>query len=152
MRGDAATAFEQLWAEFEKSTQPAGPPADSDVSALEGEVRYRIVKHRRRERSLRQAKLEQFLKDAPDGVLRCEVPGCGFDFENVYGEAGAGYAQVHHRLPLSESDVIVETRLEDLAVVCANCHAIIHRGNACRPLDGLIVSKDGPVASEQAQW
>jgi 5-methylcytosine-specific restriction protein A len=28
--------------------------------------------------------------------------------------------------------------LKDLAIVCANCHAMIHRNGECRPLEGLI--------------
>jgi predicted HNH restriction endonuclease len=66
------------------------------------------------------------------------VPRCGFDFERAYGELGRGYAHVHHKRPLSERDGDEVTRLEDLAVVCANCHAMIHLGNQCRPLDALI--------------
>src|SRR5262245_48779112 len=31
-----------------------------------------------------------------------------------------------------------EVKLKDLAVVCANCHVMIHMGGKCRPLAGLI--------------
>jgi hypothetical protein len=87
---------------------------DDSVSALEGEARSRMVR------------------------LRCEVAGCRFDFEAVYGAIGAGYAHVHHLRPLSEAEMPVKTTLADLAVVCANCHAMIHLGGACRPLADLI--------------
>ena len=39
--------------------------------------------------------------------------------------------------PLSETGP-TDTLLEDLAVVCANCHAMIHRGGECRPIASLI--------------
>jgi hypothetical protein len=58
-----------------------------------------------------------------------------------------GYAHVHHLRPLSEARGSVTTRLEDLAIVCANCHAIIHRDGACRPLDGLIQRTKGASGS-----
>ena len=66
------------------------------------------------------------------------VSKCGFDFEAVYGELGRDYAQVHHLKPLADRTKPSQTKLDDLAVVCANCHAMIHRGGKCRPLDKLI--------------
>ena len=41
--------------------------------------------------------------------------------------------------PLSESEEARSTRLSDLAIVCANCHVMIHRGGGCRAPDELIV-------------
>jgi hypothetical protein len=111
---------------------------DESVTGLEGEVRSRMVRHRFRERELREAKLAEAKRRDPNGRLRCEVPGCGFDFEAVYGAIGAGYAQVHHLRPLGEAMTPVKTTLGDLAVVCANCHAMIHLGGGCRPLADLI--------------
>ena len=75
---------------------------------------------------------------AGEGRLPCEVPGCAFDFLAVYGEIGTGYAQVHHRRPLSDRTRPSETRLSELVVVCANCHVMIHRGGECRPLETLL--------------
>ncbi len=111
---------------------------DENVAALEGELRSRMVRHRFRERELREAKLAEAKRLDPHGRLRCEVPGCAFDFEAVYGEIGAGYAQVHHLRPLSEAAEPLKTTLRDLAVVCANCHAMIHVGGGCRLLTDLI--------------
>jgi hypothetical protein len=111
--------------------------ADEEMSAVEGELRERLVKHRRREARLRAYKIKSF-KDEHEGRLFCEVPRCGFDFERVYGPTGKDYAQVHHRTPLAELDQPRPTTLRDLAVVCANCHAMVHRGGQCRDLDQLI--------------
>lgn len=57
---------------------------------------------------------------------------CGFDFERVYGELGAGFVEMHHINPLAErSDGVLGqvqmTRVEDVVPVCANCHRVIHR-------------------------
>lgn len=118
-----------------------------EIVGLEGEVRERMVRHRRRERRLRDAKIRSVM--ASTGCLRCEVPGCGFDFFRVYGEPGRDFAHVHHLSPLSERTENDDTKIEDLAVVCANCHAIIHRGGGCRPLKGLVrrrgEARDEPV-------
>ncbi|WP_420833242.1 hypothetical protein [Rhodococcus aetherivorans] len=45
---------------------------------------------------------------------------CNFDFEWTYGVLGAGYAHIHHVVPLHASGV-VRNSLDDLVVVCANC-------------------------------
>jgi len=52
---------------------------------------------------------------------------CGFDFQVVYGQIGAGYIHVHHLVPLSEIKKKYELDpISDLRPVCPNCHAIIH--------------------------
>lgn len=63
-------------------------------------------------------------------VCRC----CGFNFEDVYGELGAGYIHVHHRVPLATigREYTVDP-ITDLAPVCPNCHAMIHKTQP--PLD-----------------
>lgn len=54
--------------------------------------------------------------------------GCGFDFESAYGEYARGYVHVHHVLPISEFGGSKSVNPEsDLMVLCANCHAVIHR-------------------------
>ena len=61
------------------------------------------------------------------GKLCCEA--CGFDFEAKYGRHGNGYCEVHHLIPISQMDKGGVTTLDDLAVVCSNCHRVIHRIN-----------------------
>lgn len=57
---------------------------------------------------------------------KCMV--CGFDFEETYGEIGRGYIEVHHVVPISdtEQETIINP-CEDLVCLCANCHRMIHR-------------------------
>lgn len=104
--------------------------ADAHIpSCLTGEVpdasfeegRRLLLIHIRRERAqgLVKAKLESVSHP------QCEV--CGFSFEQCYGEIGAGFAEIHHRTPLHKSDDVRLTKLEDLAIVCANCHCMLHR-------------------------
>lgn len=61
------------------------------------------------------------------GKLPCEI--CNFDFSDVYGELGRSYIEAHHTRPLSdlEGDQTQETRIDELALVCANCHRMLHR-------------------------
>lgn len=111
---------------------------DPEVEGFEGETRRLYILHRRREASIRRKKIQAALFEN-GGVLKCEVPRCGFDFVARYGEIGKEFAHVHHLKPLSEAPQ--EGRrilLKDLAIVCPNCHAMIHRGGQCRPLEELI--------------
>ncbi len=64
--------------------------------------------------------------------------GAGLNFGERYGALGQGYAHVHHRVPLSKSPEGRMVTLKDLAVVCANCHAMIHLGGQCRELENII--------------
>lgn len=102
--------------------------ASEGLEAQEG--RILLARHLRRERSpgLRRQKLAHV--QAQGLPVACEV--CGFDFATAYGERGRGYIEVHHVLPLHVSGTI-KTRLQDLALLCANCHRIIHRGSWITP-------------------
>lgn len=127
--------------------RPSVPPADEEsagdpaalaeeLEALEGEQRQQMVRHRKREAALRAAKVAAAL--SRHGRLACEVPGCGFDFAQTYGSVGAAYAHVHHLQPLASRERPQQTRLSDLAIVCANCHAMIHRNGGCRDMASLL--------------
>jgi len=56
----------------------------------------------------------------------CKV--CEINLQEIYGEIGAGFIHVHHKIPVSEmgEDYIVNP-IEDLAPACPNCHAMLHR-------------------------
>jgi hypothetical protein len=59
-----------------------------------------------------------------NGCLACEI--CGFDFAKTYGAHGRNFIEAHHTTPLSHLGGERETRIEDLALVCANCHRMLH--------------------------
>lgn len=96
---------------------------DEDAFDPEGNPRLRAHIIRERNPKIIKAKKEKVLKDT--GALKCEV--CKFDFKQFYGEIGKEFCEVHHLIPLHKSDGIVHTNLADLAIICSNCHRIIHR-------------------------
>jgi predicted HNH restriction endonuclease len=96
--------------------------ARSEYEALEGRRLLRLHKLKERKPQLVRRKKRATLQAT--GRLLCEA--CGFDFAAVYGELGAGFAECHHTQPLGEAGERVTT-LGDLAVVCANCHRMLHR-------------------------
>ena len=69
--------------------------------------------------------------------LACEV--CGFDFHATYGELGRDYAECHHTKPISTMQPGDTTKLADLAIVCANCHRMLHRPNPNDPSEALTI-------------
>jgi 5-methylcytosine-specific restriction protein A len=76
------------------------------------------------------------------GRLACEV--CSFDFKQHYGDLGEGFIECHHTQPLSFSTAGEKTRLTDLALVCANCHRMLHRGSKWLSITELRVSLGVP--------
>ena len=134
---ETVEALEDKWANHVGKTSLAVVSASTELSAMEGAQRMALVRHYERERWLRDEKMSA-ARSMGNGNLKCEVPRCGFDFEAVYGDLGHNYAQVHHLQPLSDRTMPGKTSLDDLAVVCANCHVMIHRGGNCRALTNLI--------------
>lgn len=93
------------------------------TSGLEGAVTERIHRIRERDRSLVSTAKRLFLEK--HGSLFCSV--CGFSFSKVYGALGQDFIEAHHTKPVGERDGASETRVEDLVMVCSNCHRMIHR-------------------------
>lgn len=101
---------------------PERPPTRE--SFPEGRLKERL--HVMRERSF---ELVQKAKDramVEHGALTCTC--CGFSFAARYGKIGEGFIEAHHTVPVSELHPDgEETRLEDIALVCSNCHRMLHR-------------------------
>lgn len=90
--------------------------------AAEGALVSRIHRYRERDRKIVAEKKKAFAKK--HGRLFCEA--CGFDFKQTYGDRGKGFIECHHTVPVSEMGDGAKTKIADLALVCANCHRMIH--------------------------
>ena len=86
--------------------------------AMEGEIFQKEAEFRARNRALIESK-----KAISD--YKCEV--CDFDFFVTYGEIGKEYIIAHHLAPIGKRKKSTKTTLDDIALVCANCHAMIHK-------------------------
>lgn len=106
---------------------------EDEYEGEEGGVLFKLHTSRERDRKLVRRKREQAL--AQNGNLACEV--CALDFGEKYGEHGRGYIEVHHLKPVSSLEGRVKTKMSDLAVVCANCHRMLHRGRRLMSLNDL---------------
>lgn len=101
------------------------PESHRGKDAGHREARLKERLHLQRERSPTVVKKAKTKALRERGCLRCEV--CGFDFVRVYGDLGDGFIEAHHIVPLSKLAPNSRTRVEDLALVCANCHRMLHR-------------------------
>lgn len=108
--------------------------SDDGGSATEGGISYGMHKRYERDKALRRRKIARAAKS--DASLPCEA--CGFSFREAYGEAGEGFAEVHHVNPLHLAETVAKTKLGDLAVLCANCHRMAHRGRQARSISELM--------------
>jgi 5-methylcytosine-specific restriction enzyme A len=98
------------------------PDEDVDVEEEFAEGRILTRAHRTRERSGKAvAQRKKMAGDRP----RCEV--CQFDFLGFYGDIGRGFIECHHTKPVSQLRPGQTTKIRDLALVCANCHRMLHR-------------------------
>lgn len=85
---------------------------------LEGDKLYKIIEGKKRNSRIRKLKLENF--KLRKGKVYCEV--CGIDDIIVL--------DVHHdKVKVSDMKEHHATRLNDLKIVCANCHRKLHRLN-----------------------
>lgn len=96
---------------------------DDEEEGEEGQILTRTHRYRERNTKLVKRKKHSVLQE--NGTLSCEV--CGFDFSAAYGERGDGFIECHHTKPVSELRDGETTKINDLALVCANCHRMIHR-------------------------
>ena len=89
----------------------------------EGKVLYRL--HRTHERNRKLVERVKALALERQGKLICDV--CRFDFAEWYGEIGEGFIECHHTRPLSALTKERKSRVSEVALVCSNCHRMIHR-------------------------
>jgi 5-methylcytosine-specific restriction protein A len=112
---------------------------EADEHYPEGRELMRLHRQKERNRKAVARKKEKVL--AATGKLVCEV--CDFDFAEAYGELGNGFAECHHRTPLAELTEEYHIKLGELAIVCANCHRMLHRRplNKVEELRQLVLSR-----------
>ena len=92
-----------------------------DTASLEERRSYRM--HRRIERNPLASKAAKKFH----GTV-CQA--CKFSFRERYGTLGAGFIEAHHLKPLStlvEGSIVRYDIATDFAVLCSNCHGMIHK-------------------------
>ena len=96
---------------------------DEEEVFPEGKEKYSVHKSKERNQKLVAIKKQKAL--LVNSNLPCEI--CKFSFKEQYGELGDKFIEAHHIFPISELTEATETKLEDLILVCSNCHKMMHR-------------------------
>ncbi|MDR3726610.1 MAG: HNH endonuclease [Terracidiphilus sp.] len=102
---------------------PDVPDVDlhSSSSGIEGGRSLKLHLFKERDRALVKRKKKSATS------LNCEI--CRFSFEETYGGPAGAYCEVHHLVPISTLEEATKVNLEDLAILCANCHRVVHLVN-----------------------
>lgn len=106
---------------------------DDELAFPEGKEIFRLHKSKERNKELIKEAKQKHLQT--DSKLCCQV--CGFSFIDKYGELGEGFIEAHHLFPISQLTEETETKISDLALVCSNCHRMLHRRRPWLTLDDL---------------
>jgi 5-methylcytosine-specific restriction protein A len=89
----------------------------------EGKVVERIHKGRERNKKvIADAKQNFKLKH---GRVYCQA--CKFDFEKVYGKHGKDFIEGHHIIPVCDMKSAHKSKPEEIVLLCANCHRMVHK-------------------------
>ena len=107
---------------------------ENDESAFpEGTAKFSL--HRRHERDSSISRLAKAIRQEKTGKLECDV--CKIYFALKYGSHGDGFIEAHHTKPVSTLDGKTKTSVKDLALVCSNCHRMLHRGPTLLSVEDL---------------
>ncbi|WP_374148836.1 HNH endonuclease [Priestia megaterium] len=105
-------------------------PTEKNVDLTEDDMGFEEGKKKLRQHVVRERN-PQIIKLAKErfkqkyGKIFCEI--CGFDFFGFYGEVGEGFIEGHHTIPISELEEAQKVKINDIALVCSNCHKMLHR-------------------------
>jgi 5-methylcytosine-specific restriction protein A len=94
-----------------------------------------FVMHKMQERNLTVVNKKKYIIFSTIGTLSCEA--CDFDFQKYYGSIGKGFIECHHNIPISQIKMEGEIRLNDLSLICSNCHSIVHFSRPWLMIDQL---------------
>lgn len=103
--------------------------AESDAPAMQSGVegRKRMAAHAIRERDKELVKRKKDAFRTAHGSLFCEC--CRLVPADMYGMPLEGLIEAHHKVPLHKcaDDEVRITSLDDLVLLCRNCHGALHR-------------------------
>lgn len=121
--GAATAELEAIISDFDPGLANAPSSIDETEEFMEGG--RKIVVHTMIERNRTLATKAKAAFKNKHGTLFCEV--CGFNFADIYGDRGKEFIEAHHRTPIAKSKQVVKVQIKDLAMVCPNCHRMLHR-------------------------
>lgn len=108
---------------------------ESLVASEFAEGSLQMKQHRRRERAKGVSQRMKSERFSQTKKLECEA--CGVDFYALYGTEGFRVIECHHQIPLAHADHLGKTKVQYLALLCANCHRLAHTSESLYRTDAL---------------
>lgn len=121
------------WVGLEPSRPISDPVDPNSMSFPEGSEKRRLHLFRERNRFVVALAKELAMKDDP--LLQCQV--CNFSFSERYGDLGKEFIEAHHKIPVAQLKKGSRTKVGDIALICSNCHRMIHKGNRTLSIEEL---------------
>ena len=118
--------------EVEEEGEEVEKGEEEDIVGREGNILTRMHVYRERDRTFAR-KVREHYRRLGNGKLICEV--CGLDPTSIYGQSGDRSIEGHHTVPIKELQPDSETTVDEMAMVCANCHRVIHSKKPCLSID-----------------
>jgi 5-methylcytosine-specific restriction protein A len=114
----------------ENNSYTSGAPEGDEPPNLDYEDASRFRMHKRIERNVGLVKRVKKILSST-----CQV--CSTNFELKYGEIGKDYIEAHHLKPISSLNgtKVAMDPATDFAVLCANCHRMIHRSGCVSDIE-----------------
>ncbi len=108
---------------------------EDDFTYFEGS-KTKITVNAYERNKIGRIKCIEHYKEKRGGRIMCEI--CDFEFKSVYGNEFEGIIHIHHIVEISSvGEEYILDPINDLAPLCPNCHAAVHRKTPPYTIDEL---------------
>lgn len=105
---------------------------EDEIVGKEGRMLTRVHAYKERDRKF-AAMVKKHYKAKNGGRLSCVA--CDLKPETLYDDRGERCIEAHHKVPIEELQPDSITRVDDMAMVCASCHRVIHSRKPCLTIE-----------------
>ena len=105
---------------------------EEEITGKEGRILTRVHAYKERDRKF-AARAKKHYKAKNGGKLWCVA--CDLKPESLYNDRGERCIEAHHKIPIEELQPDSIVHVDDMAMVCASCHRVIHSQKPCLTID-----------------
>ena len=105
-----------------------------EISGKEGRLLTRLHVYRERDRIFAK-KVRKHHEAATGGRLVCHA--CSSVPATLYGPRGNFAIEAHHKVPIEQLQPDSITLIRDMAMLCANCHRVVHSQRPCLTVEAV---------------
>lgn len=105
---------------------------EDEIVGKEGRMLTRVHAYKERDRKFAEM-VRRHYKVKNGGKLWCVA--CDLQPETLYDDRGERCIEAHHKIPIEELQPDSITRVDDMAMVCASCHRVIHSQKPCLTIE-----------------